>query len=1402
MNERDLWWKIVLVGGLMAMAFASITPVGEKIKLGIDLHGGYSLLYEIDDTGLNAEQKQDLSTRVITVLRERVDPNGVFNLVWRPVGHNRIEIQMPRPSKDLGEARSNLEAYRSEIQATHLRRSRIVSAVSLSGEDRVRRLRELAGQLEWRLPLLEKAAKDYDAFTAEEQAYKQRVAQIEADSLSDADVKLAVERPAAERAAAFDPLIRGIPDRRPALEQAAAAWDELQAARAATQPAATATPATQAAGTTTQPADDPNRTLGTKERAYAAAVRKVLDTNVDPDALDSGPTINTVVELEGEFEQAVRNVVARNIDTSRLQAVLDSKPGQDFRDTELQKIKDEFAGLSDTIDKMVKAQDMLKSKQRGEGRLEDPADLQRLLRGAGVLEFRILAELDSSEPDKYAGYVETLKARGPRRPPGEESYQWFEIEELERFLDIKDTDKRLILEQFEQKKSTRGAICETYGDKFYVLSHIGDSYSLVHKPGEADWSLKNATRDTDENGRPSIGFTLDERGGSRFHVLTRDNLKRQLCIFLDDRAVSHATIISPIRTRGQISGSFTVREVQEMVKKLEAGSLPRKLKDTPISVRSIGPTLGAANRDAGLRAAKYGAICVAIFMIIYYFYVGGIAVTAVAMNILCIGAMMATLGATLTLPGIAGIVLAVGMAVDANVLINERIREELERGTALRMAIKLGYERAFSAILDSNVTTVLTCVILYLLGSEEIKGFGLTLGIGVFINLFTSYVVTRMFFEVMSTLRVPREVTRYPIYAAVGIAAFGAAVYGLGHWVNDEITRPQSVLMHFGRAIMLCGPFIAGIVILMQVFRRIQQGREKRGKPGIPMLRLIGVPKIDWFGKRYVFAVISLIIVGGGATVFFTMDRRNLYDIEFLGGVSAQIDLKEPGSLSREEIEQRLAESGKTLQTFGKAVASSASMSGANGEWSLSTPGVPAARLVPLVKRTFANQLSQGSAVEYAPGADSMIIRTRADAKFDESSDRMVDLEGMKGMIPVLADALEDAGKAMAEAQVQSVGTFGTEEAADKSFDIVTRESNKEVVVDAIIEHLRDDIEIQSKLDSFQLLGDKNASDRPYFVIRSEKQPDLGLPDRAKPWPHLDLDDWVGGVAIVLEDISPPQNVQVLSKRLKAMRLQPGFEQFGWRESKCIPIEPVSPGSDLYKSVLVVVADENYPLDEGGEPSSAWIAELAEPEVHLLTEALQRQTSLRQITQFDQQVSSDAQRDALIALALSWIVIIIYVWFRFGNIRWGLAAVAALVHDVLIAAGAVALTYYIGGSVFGDFLDIKHFRIDLALVAAFLTVIGYSVNDTIVVFDRIRENRGRAADVTPEVMNRSVSETLSRTVLTLLTTLVAVLIMYIFGGPGIHGFNFVLLIGLSIGTYSSIGVASQLLVRRTARATA
>ena len=1363
MNERDMWWKIVIVGTLVALAFASVYPLEQKMKFGIDLAGGYSLLYEIDDTGLSNAAKADLNTRVMRVLKKRVDPKGVFNLVWRPVGRNRLEIQMPRPSDEVIKARRTSEKLQEKIRQTVLHRSRVLAVISKDPSVREAAIRELAGPLQSRIPLLEAAAKAQDDLKAMQKAYDARVAQIERDNLTKAEILDAVGKPADQRAAALEALVRGIPARRALLEAAAKAWDAFAAAPVGDQPAQ---------GPTTQPTDAVRL-----KKAFDDAVQRVLDANVDPNSLTEGPTINEVVRLEEVVDEAIGRVIATNIDLVQLQTLLDMDKTDEARAKGIEEMKAAHPELSDLIDGLVKTADQLRQRRHGEGRLEDPADLQRLLKGAGVLDFRILAAPDPSNAT-FDTYRETLKKRGPRPLPGEERFQWFEIENPADFLKIDNLEV-----EFEKRKNSLGVIAERFGDKYYVLAHIGEDYAMTHRSSQKkDWTLASAQFTRDQAGSPAIGFNLDEVGGVKFGRLTRLNKGKQLCIFLDDEAISHATIEAVITTSGIIHGRFSPQEVRDMVKKLNAGSLPQKLKDPPISVRSIGPSLGKANRTAGLNSAKYGALCVAIFMLIYYFYAGGVAVIAVAFNILFIGAMMAAMGGTLTLPGIAGLVLAIGMAVDANVLINERIREELARGTALRMAFKLGYERAFRAILDSNVTTVLTCVILYMVGTEEVKGFGLTLGIGVFINIFTAYFITRMFFDLMAMVSVPQEIVRYPIIAGLGATAFGGAIYSLGYYLTDPAARANSVAMAFGDTLMDIGPCIVGLLILMYIARAIHGGRST-----LPMMRLIGSPKMDWVGKRYVFFGISGVLLLSSIFAFMSLDRDKLYDIEFLGGTSAQIDLKKAGSLDQTAISKRLEASAKTLDGFAKAIAGAKVTSG-SGSYTLDQTGVPAARLEPILKAVLGKQLRQGKSISYSsPSAESVTVQVKNDTTLDPAA--------LRGL---LAKRFEQAADAIRSSQVQAISGVGLNAEANKSFEIVTREPSKEVVVAAITANLENDIDIQPKL-AFTLEKNRDLGGVTYFPIRQADAKSLGVPLSQSEAASIDLEGWTGGVAIVMDQVSPPQRVDVLQARLKAMRLQPGFEKYGWRESKVFGLTPATPGGDLYRRLMVVVVDENYPLeDEEGGLSPQWQSSLAEPEVELLEAALSRQTSLSHVTQFDQQVSSEAKIQAYLALGLSWLLIIAYVWFRFGNIRWGLAAVVALIHDVTIAAGCVAATYYIAGTALGKILMIDQgFRIDLAMVAAMLTVIGYSVNDTIVVFDRIRENRGRLTEVTPQMVNDSISQTLSRTLLTFLTSLISVLIMYVLGGRGIHGFSFVLIIGLAVGTYSSIGIASQFLLRRS-----
>ncbi|MBK8271242.1 MAG: protein translocase subunit SecD [Planctomycetes bacterium] len=735
------------------------------------------------------------------------------------------------------------------------------------------------------------------------------------------------------------------------------------------------------------------------------------------------------------------------------------------------------------------------------------------MKGAGVLEFRIIP----NEPGNptFASYRDSIKKRGPRPLPGEQSYQWFEIEDVKDFLNLKTREDVSSLEKnFENKKNTYGVVIERFGDKYYVLSHIGEGYTMTHakKEGESDWSLLSAQSERDEQGGPAIGFRLDTIGGSKFGPLTRQHRGQQLAIFIDDQCVSHARINSPITTSGIIQGRFTPQEVNDMVKKLNAGSLPQKLKDPPISVRSIGPSLGDANQVAGLKAGLIGASAVAIFMLVWYRYAGGVAMIAVIINLLFTFATMAILGATLTMPGIAGLVLAIGMGVDANVLINERIREELKRGTALRMAVKLGYERAFSAILDGNVTTLLTCIILYVIGSEQIKGFGLTLGIGVFINIFTAYFITRMFFDMMSMISIPREVKRLPLMTGLIITAAGALLYGIGYATHSVEDRALSTTLAFGESLIFVGPSVLFILGLMMLFRVIH-GNSK----DLPMAGLIGIPKVNWVGSRKVFFTISGSLFLGTIFLFMTRDDRDIYDIEFLGGVNAQIDLKTEGSIAKlpndserqKAIEEKLSESGKKLEGFGAAL-EKANITGASGTYTLATPGVPAARLAPVVRNLLKDELASTNAVNFSdPASEVTTVHLKEAGTLDATKFKSD-----------LSKRFIEAGKSISTAQVQSIG--GTEGGAAEetpAFTIVTRETIKDVVIDAITDSLENDLNIQQSLD-FKLAVNQSEGGESYFPIRESDPKSLGIGLSDTEAASLELEGWQGGVAIVLEDVT------------------------------------------------------------------------------------------------------------------------------------------------------------------------------------------------------------------------------------------------------------------------------------------
>jgi len=263
--------------------------------------------------------------------------------------------------------------------------------------------------------------------------------------------------------------------------------------------------------------------------------------------------------------------------------------------------------------------------------------------------------------------------------------------------------------------------------------------------------LRNARRNNDNLNRSVVDFTLSPEAGKRFLTATRENLHKKMAIVLGSTkgkvVISAPVIQGEISDHGQISGRFDIKSAEELALKLRSGAIPTAV--TIIEERTIGPSLGRDSIRAGVFASLIGFVGVAVFMLIYYRLSGVNAVIALLMNVVLVLGAMAYFGFTLTLPGIAGLILTVGMAVDSNVLIFERIREELRLGKAVRTAIDQGFSRAFGTIVDTHVTTIVSAFFLFTYGTGPVRGFAVALVIGLLFSMFTAVFVSRVIYDLV-----------------------------------------------------------------------------------------------------------------------------------------------------------------------------------------------------------------------------------------------------------------------------------------------------------------------------------------------------------------------------------------------------------------------------------------------------------------------------------------------------------------------------------------------------------------------------------------------------------------------------------------------------------------------------
>lgn len=1121
-----------MVLALLVLLSAYITPISDKIRLGKDLRGGFSLQYQLlIDQSQNADEVMNTT---ITVLKDRIDPTGTMDLSMVPQGRDRLEISMPQPNENVTKLRDEYLQMLDDIRAKEITGRDFDRMLAMVGEEQQAEIDRLAGDNENRKSLMNRAV----SLLAEERAASDQLRQMIENEAPAEEVDAKV----AEIAASSIQLDMT----RDELLSTVLVADDLQAAL-----------------------DRPNQD------------KAVLDDDNDKPFMIDSP-----------------------------------------RKTAIKALKEALPNEHATIDAVIAKYDTYRDERNT---LDDPSDLVRLLQGSGVLEFRIAPGIgDHVEEESLR---QRLRAEGPRLASTRDAL-WFPLADPTSWVNSIQEAKFMLASPVEFFR-TRNFVVEVYDGTYYMLLWDTPRDSLTQNGSQNNWRVARAFETSDESGRPAVGFRMDVNGGTLLGKLTESNTGKPMAVLLDNKVFTAPNLISKISSQGQITGIDSAAERAQIIRTLNAGTLTATLSPQPISQSILGPELGQDNLDAGLIAGIVALILVSIFMIVYYFMSGLIAVVALLCNAILILGMIVLGNVTLTLPGIAGIILTFGMAVDANVLIFERIREERRNGLDLRPAIKLGYSKALSSIVDGNVTNLIVCLVLANIGTQEIKGFAITLGIGVVGTLFSALVISRLIFGLMTEKMAVRNMPMLP--------------------------------------------------------------------NAVPVIEKMLEPKIDWLKFRVIFIIISVCYVSLGIGMIFHQGSEML-DTEFRGGTAITMRFKADD----------------------------------NGE---------------------------------------LVTMTRP--------------EVLEKIVAIGDSASEnDETRLLSSAQVLPVNPED-DGITSSTFRIKTLATNSETLGALINESFADVLPTKPKL-SFDGMDTEDLRLAPVYAITENR---LGqIIDR--PNVTADVSDYSGGVAIVMDNITPTATEAELRDRLEYMRRDQQFSGLLSREWDIVILDG-SPEEII--SAAVVVIDEGLSVFESKD---RWDAEVAEREWSLVTQALTRSESLAGIGQFDPAVASTFRGKAVAAVSLSLLLITIYIWVRFGSVRYSLAALVALMHDVLTAIGLIALAEIVydnpATNGIAQQLNLMPFKIDLGLIAALLTIIGYSLNDSIIIMDRIRENKGKLEYASRKVVNLSINQTISRTVITSGTTLAAVIILYAAGGEGVRAFSFTLLVGVLVGTYSSVAVAAPL----------
>lgn len=1322
MRQKFFWRFIICLVPCLWAAWVTGAAIdkyarGESggFKLGVDLVGGTILVYEIDARKSLEDAKSGKTTDAATLaeaLKRRIDPNDLYNIVIRPAGgEGRVEIVLPTGGAHRTQIAEenwdkNVLKYFSEkykLKNLEVGRGRIndlAETIHLRLSEAVWEKNVFKGDA-WE-ELLKKAESREDWIILQKKENKEKLAEL---PKGDLDALVEFIRRTVGGTTTENLIQLWVKDQawKDLLERARQKWPELDA---------------HAKEMERIPRDSYEQ-LVTFIQMKGNVVNQAAVTALQPLLGDDFVKVKSKDFIDRkEITDFIEKYYGPSLEsiTREIQARYDlGGQSRDLTSEEVQRIKDlvarvgslEFRILANSTDDKDAIEDAKRVINQ-----DTPPEVLKELGDEGKLP--PAPETTDGKPKFY-----TLKL--PRGQKSRVSYSWVELGKQERrqlgldnaAQNDPQPNRHKIWDQMaganrgraiqlddpfsaRGRKVLQGALFYSRPCKDRNLPEVErnekkiEYFVLARNPETINPDDLVDTRQTSKiDGRylrnayadrtgisPAVHFTFNTTGGELFGTLTRKNvpsgegseetqIKRHLAIILDGQVMSAPTINSEIRSQGQITGNFTIREVNELVNILRGGALPASLKPQPVSESTMGPSLGQDTISRGLLAIVVALGAVVAFMLLYYRFAGLVASIALLANLLITIGFMVAVQATFTLPGLAGLVLMLGMAVDANVLIYERIREERERGANLAMAIRNGYDRAFPTIIDTHLTSIFTAVVLYVVGNDQLKGFGVSLTAGLVISLFTSLYMTHLMFD---------------------------------FWLERKWLTKLSMLRFFTR------------------------------------------PDIDFMGIRNIMfaATIILSVLGIG---LFVLRLPNDLNIDFVGGTAYSGELVQPVDIEQLRAFVDADQQDKMLH----------------------------------VTKVTEDKDSDGTRFEvvYLNPDGGTEARTIALANKPDGATPEERQEKITKRVSVLKDP-----------SVEQI-FLSTYKPNDPNYDPNTtpyfkiRTSEKETDI------------VQTTLD--RLVRAKGKGDHYVSLMRRVAMWAAPLGEK--------------GTRLYFYDKEPPKN------------FDPNTE-YSKKESERAPMAYASPSfiKTLFTHELRDVFDkkegEELPVafsiegegkSKDGRYQSMFLKfynDLKPEQVEKVETALaetRREFAQRpqpdSLENFDSQLSSETRVRAMWAIIASWGAILLYLWFRFGSWTFGLAAVLCLVHDLAFSIGIVAACHYLYAIPgVGSILMLEDFKIDLTSVAALLTMIGYSVSDTIVVFDRIREVRGKNPDLTATMINDSVNQTLSRTLLTSVTTFLVVFVLYIMGGPGVHLFSFIIMIGVIIGTYSSIYIASPLLL--------